>query len=101
MVSGNYMIRWSCLMYNTTTSKTVEMRIQVDSSTTLTESEVKPETAYEPMSGFKVYNFTNGNHYIDMDFREVDGGTAKIKEARIWVTKTDNIQITQFYENSE
>ncbi len=62
--------------------------VELDDTTTIAETEDDrhhSEDYFKPFSGFKQVTLTSGVHEIDIDYKR-DGGTAKIRRARISIT---------------
>lgn len=86
-VGNVYVVFWYMEVRANLQNKNVGVRVQIDDTTT--ELEVEHEgNEYIPISGFALYDVTiAGTHFIDIDYRAVDG-TAYIRKARLlgWLT---------------
>jgi len=83
---GDYLIFYNYAFALTANNKDLDVRVQVDDVTTLSENTLRPTIAdfYFPTSGFKALNLSAGVHTVDIDLRIVQGGnTASLKEKRI------------------
>ena len=85
---GNYLIHWYCEI--TSTDKDgMSVILELDDTITIAETEDDrhhSEDYFKPFSGFKQVTLTSGVHEIDIDYKRF-GGTAKIRRARIYITK--------------
>jgi hypothetical protein len=88
--AGDYAVDWSCEVKSSTPKTKLNLRVQLDDTTTLGES----KTAYSDdmatdwvmQAGFTKTTLTAGTHTFDMDFSsEVQGGSVLIRRARLRV----------------
>lgn len=84
LAAGDYYFAWT---YECKTplgnSKTMEVRVQVDDTTTVSTEAIRATKAsFTLRSGFDLYTFTAGTHTIDVDFRKI-WGQAFIKNVRL------------------
>jgi len=88
IAAGDYLIEWNAGITIDSTSRSVQVRCQLDDTTDINEVEFQPEVAnqYMMQGGFKKVALTLAAHTIDIDFRvgSTSGSpTAKIRRVRV------------------
>lgn len=90
ILAGDYFIRWTMILGNSHKDRPTGFRVELDDSTVLAEGGISragsDDLLYVAVSGFKKQTLSAGNHEIDIDYKVLDNETAKIKNARIWVS---------------
>lgn len=90
--AGDYRISSFAEVANDSGDKPVEARVLVDSTTINTEIFYAPKftDAFLSIDSFNLLTLTAGVHVIEFDFRATsEGGTAKIRRARLEIFRTD------------
>ena len=82
---GKYRIGWYCEGSNSSASGRFQMRVQIDDSSTLCEHSHEDEDSRDrvAVAGHDYIENLSGVINIDMDYREQQGGTARIRRARL------------------
>ena len=87
LAAGDYYISWSASVSNSNNGKLIGVQVQVDDTTTLTDTNTFVDTLnlFESVSGNAVVTLTAATHTIDLDFK-TSANTGSIQDARfqIW-----------------
>ena len=81
---------WYCEIRSEDSGTRVKVRVRLDDSTVLGETDMNPDTSagdgYGPVSGFKQLSLSRGTHHVDIDWASSQGGKdVRIRRARIQV----------------
>lgn len=85
--AGDYHIEWSCEVANSSKDKRVEVKLELDDTTVISEimkPKVDGDNEYLGMAGTKEITLTNATHTLDIDYRAL-ANTAYIRRARITI----------------
>jgi hypothetical protein len=87
LAAGDYRIAWGFDFSIDTNDRSIQYRVQVDNTTTLSEAQTYSSFAVDGAngSGFAKVTLTNATHFIDIDYRRssASSSTVRIKNARI------------------
>jgi len=92
---GEYMLAWSCAVYNGVANKGVAIRVQQDDSIVINEGSLGLvlANAYTVQTGFaRVEIGTGGSAFFDLDFSRLPGApsyTVGIRRARLYITRSN------------
>ena len=85
-----YIIRYNTEVYTSNKRRQVSTRVQIDDTETVHESNVIPSiegaNGWGSFSGEYIKTFTEGEHYIDLDFK-ANGSSVSTRRSRIVVTE--------------
>ena len=89
--TGDYEVHWSMEGRNTSKDDDIQLRVQMDNTTTLMEivhgrENDKTPDDFRMLSGFRRYNIAAGSHTFDVDLRAVSN-TAQVRRIRLHVKK--------------
>lgn len=81
---GTYVVQWYCELRhsNDVTGQYAEMRVEANDTTEIGSS-TWDLNRVEDVSGFNIVDLSAGDHFIDIDYKVVGGGTAYIRRARL------------------
>lgn len=90
LAGGDYRISWFYEVY--TTDNDMNIRVQLDDTTNLTEHEHTSvdegdKHYWASHSGFMKVTLSAASHFIDIDWNDDGGGSAKIRRARLEIKK--------------
>jgi len=88
--AGTYLIMWYAEVSLGSANKLLDMRVQIDDTTTVGGSSVRPSVSgfWEAQSGFYRVALTAGSHDIDIDWRSnANLYTSSIRNAKIQVIR--------------
>ena len=84
--AGDYRIGWAFEGSHDDEPEDAQFRIRLDGTETINEFRLggdDDDSGYHPFAGFKRVTLTSGVHTFEIEFRETDDGTTKIKRARL------------------
>jgi len=81
----NYLVFWYLEYYNSQNGRQAEAQIELNDTTQLGSSRIEffDPAFYVPFAGIAVLEATSGVKTIDLDYREVSGGTCYVRRARL------------------
>jgi len=81
--SGTYRMAWTGDISNSANNQEVASRVQLDDSPPNLDFNQSKGKDIVSVAGFHYTTLTSGSHTLDLDWKAVAGGTAKIEKARL------------------
>jgi len=93
--SGTYRMAWTGDISSSANNQEVASRVQVDDSTPNYDFNQSKGKDIVSVAGFHYAVLTSGSHTLDLDWKAVAGGTAKIEKARLeyWAESVEEEEI--------